>query len=159
MWLTMLITLCLFQPAAVSGLGSSEPGAAQGDASQVELKVPINKTVPAPCLGGDIRLEGDIRAQFRVRPRAGSDPSVEADFDFGGISGVGVADEEQYRANGTSHLDSDLPSERGFPYVSNFALLRPNSTVSLMGQVKMFIAVSKKGKPSVTVRGVSVDCP
>jgi hypothetical protein len=84
---------------------------------------------------------------------------VEADFDFGGISGVGLPSEEQYRGNGTSHLDSDIPAERGFPYVSNFALNRPGSTVSLMGQVKMQIAVSKKGTPSVVVRGVSIDCP
>lgn len=160
MWLTTPVALCLISVAvSVPGLGLSGLGPVQGDAGQVEFKVPLNRTVPTPCVGGDVRLSGDIRARFRVKPRAGSDPAVEADFDFGGISGVGLPGEEQYRGNGTSHLDSDLPAERGFPYVSNFALNRTGSTVSLMGQVKMRIVVSKKGTPSVVVRGVSIDCP
>lgn len=158
MWFSTTVALCLFS-LGVSGFSFAGPDTVQDDTSQVEIKVPLNRTVPIPCVGGDIRLSGNIRAQFRVKPRADSDPSVEADFDFSGISGVGLPDEVQYRANGTSHLDSDLPSERGFPYVSNFVLNRLNSTVSLMGQVKMQISVNKKGRPSVVVREVNLDCP
>ncbi len=159
MRLTKLAVLLLFSWAmALHGFGLAGPGVVQDETAPVELKIPLTQTVFIPCLGEEVRLGGDVQAQFRVKADAGGDPQIEADFDFGGIIGAGLPSENQYRADGTSHFDSSNPSPRGFTFVSNFALNRKNSEESLVAHVKFHITVDKKGKPSVVVREVSIDC-
>ncbi len=130
---------------------------AQDDDAAIEQKLPVKQRVATNC-AGEVDLSGSIVGQFRIKPDGSGGFRVEADFGYGGLSGVAVRSKDEYRAAGTSHFDSTGQLPMGFDYVANFALNKPGSKDSLMGHIKLRIDLRTKDEVIATVREVEIGC-
>ncbi len=149
--------LLLSATVILFGLANPTRAVAQQDAVTTDRKISLNQVVSTSCVDKEIRLDGDIQAQFRVK-HDGSGSYIEADFNSEGIKGLGVTSGNRYEAAGTSHFDSGGASKLEFTYIITFVLNRAGTHESVMVHAKLGISIKAKDNPTVEVRNVDIDC-
>lgn len=153
LWMRCLVSGIMI----ISGFVSPPRALAQDGTVTIDRKIPFDQVVSTPCADKEIRLTGDLQAQFRVK--SGADGSyVEADFNSEGITGVGVTSGNKYQAAGTGHFDSDGPAQLEFTYTISFVLNRPGTYDSVMVHANLRITLKPKNEVTVVVSSVNIDC-
>jgi len=149
------LLLAVVLPALIVASSAHAQGTKNGSDGR---KVALNRIVNTPCAEKRLRLNGQFQAQYSVTTDTSGETFINADFDAGRVTALGLDSGNKYHASGTSRFDSRGPSPIEFSYVFNFLISKGGSLGSMMGHVKFRVGVNAKGEARTEIVDVNIDC-
>ncbi len=151
----------LLAAVVLLGLMAASSASAQGKktaSGSAGRKVTLNRIVNTPCAEKRLQFNGQFQAQYTVTSDASGETFINADFDAGRVTALGLDSGRRYQASGKSRFDSRGPSPIEFSYVFNFLISKGGSLGSMMGHVKFRVGVNAKGEARTEIVDINIDC-